>query len=75
MPSTSSCLLMYLLVELSKSLADLAGLLAGRLDPGVGSAQAPAAPAGAARPAILARGTAVVPTAQFAGLVALRLDP
>ena len=68
---------MYLLVELSKSLADFAGLfavLSHELDVGV-PAVALACPARAARLAVLARGTAVVPTAQFAGLVALRLDP
>ena len=62
---------------LSKSLADFAGLfavLSHELDVGV-PAVAPAGPPWAVRTAVLARGTAVVPTAQFAGLVALRLDP
>ena len=68
---------MYLLVELSKSLADLAGLLAVLLHPwhvGV-PAEALAGPAGAARLAIFARGAAVVPTAEVAGLLAVQLHP
>ena len=68
---------MYLLVELSKSLADLAGLLAvcsHPRDEGV-PAVAPAGPAWAAPVAVLARGAAVVPTAEVAGLLAVRLHP